>query len=123
MTIKLNGQIDSTNAALVEKDIMAQLKAQDDSVVIFDASDLEYISSAGLRVLLRVRKSYSDMRITGVKPEIYEIFDMTGFTEMMQVEKAYRVVSIEGCEEIGRGANGTIYRIDQDNVVKVYNNP
>jgi uncharacterized protein (TIGR02172 family) len=47
---------------------------------------------------------------------------MTGFTEMMTVEKAYRVVSVEGCEEIGRGANGTIYRIDQDNVVKVYNN-
>ena len=48
---------------------------------------------------------------------------MTGFTEMMAVEKAYRVVSVEGCEEIGRGAKGTIYRIDQDNVVKVYNNP
>ncbi|MBR0085199.1 MAG: hypothetical protein IJL97_01480, partial [Lachnospiraceae bacterium] len=44
------------------------------------------------------------------------------FTEMMTVEKAYRVVSVEGCEEIGRGANGTIYRIDRDNVVKVYNN-
>ena len=123
MTIKLNGQIDSTNAAQVEKEIMKQLKAQDDPVVVFDASELEYISSAGLRVLLRVRKSYPDMRITGVKPDIYEIFDMTGFTEMMQVEKAYRVVSVEGCEEIGRGANGTIYRIDQDNVVKVYNNP
>ena len=47
---------------------------------------------------------------------------MTGFTEMMTVEKAYRVVSVEGCEEIGHGANGTIYRIDQDNVVKVYKN-
>jgi len=47
---------------------------------------------------------------------------MTGFTQMMTVEKAYRVVSVNGCEEIGRGANGTIYRIDQDNVVKVYNN-
>ena len=40
----------------------------------------------------------------------------------MTVEKAYRIVSVEGCEEIGRGANGTIYRIDRDNVVKVYNN-
>ena len=123
MSIRLTGWIDSNNAASLEKEIMAQLKAQDDPAVVFDASDLEYISSAGLRVLLRIRKSYPDMRITGVKPEIYEIFDMTGFTEMMPVEKAYRVVSIEGCEEIGRGANGTIYRIDQDNVVKVYNNP
>ena len=62
------------------------------------------------------------MRITGVSSNVYEILDVTGFTEMMPVEKAYRVVSVEGCEEIGRGANGTIYRIDQDNVVKVYNN-
>ncbi|MBO4872469.1 MAG: ATP-binding protein [Lachnospiraceae bacterium] len=122
MTIKLSGQIDSNNAAFAEKEILAQLEAQGDAAVIFDASALDYISSAGLRVLLRIRKKVPDMRITGVKPEVYEIFDMTGFTEMMTVEKAYRVVSVEGCEEIGRGANGTIYRIDQDNVVKVYNN-
>jgi uncharacterized protein (TIGR02172 family) len=57
-----------------------------------------------------------------VSPEIYEIFDVTGFTQMMDVTRAYRKVSIEGCEVIGKGANGTIYRIGKDNVVKVYNN-
>ena len=122
MVIKLNGEIDSNNAALVESEILAQLEKQEEQSVVFDASGLEYISSAGLRVLLRIRKTHPDMRITGVQPDIYDILDMTGFTEMMPVEKAYRVVSVEGCEEIGRGANGTIYRIDQDNVVKVYNN-
>ena len=122
MTIKLSGRIDSTNAHVLEKEIQAQLAGQGDAPVDMDAAGLEYISSAGLRVLLRVRKSHPDMRITGVNSEVYEILDMTGFTDMMPVEKAYRVVSVEGCEEIGRGANGTIYRIDQDNVVKVYNN-
>ncbi|MBO6052794.1 MAG: ATP-binding protein, partial [Clostridia bacterium] len=80
------------------------------------------ISSAGLRILLRLKKTNPDLTVTNVKPEVYEILEMTGFTEMMTVEKAYRVVSVDGCEEIGRGANGTIYRIDQDNVVKVYKN-
>ena len=122
MTIKLQGRIDSSNAARVEEEIQAQLAGQGDMPVEMDASKLDYISSAGLRVLLRIRKSHPDMRITGVSSEVYEVLDMTGFTEMMRVEKAYRVVSVEGCEEIGRGANGTIYRIDQDNVVKVYNN-
>lgn len=122
MIIKLNGRIDSNNAAQVEKEIMAQLAGQTGAPVELDAAGLDYISSAGLRVLLRIRKAHPDMRITGVNSEVYEILDMTGFTEMMTVEKAYRVVSVEGCEEIGRGANGTIYRIDQDNVVKVYNN-
>ena len=122
MTIKLNGRIDSNNAAEIENDILAQLSGQEGAPVEIDASGLEYISSAGLRVLLRIRKNHPDMRITGVNSEVWEILDMTGFTEMIPVEKAYRVVSIEGAEEIGRGANGTIYRIDKDNVVKVYNN-
>ena len=120
MAIKISGRIDSNNAAEFEAGLMQQIK--EDEPVVLDAQELEYISSAGLRVLLRVRKSHPEMKITNVSSEIYEILDMTGFTEMMQVEKAYRVVSVEGCEEIGRGANGTIYRIDQDNVVKVYNN-
>ena len=119
--IKLGGRIDSNNAAKVEEEVMESLKGTT-SAVILDMSDLEYISSAGLRVILRVKKSHPDLTIKEVNTEVYDILEMTGFTEMMTVEKAYRVVSVEGCEEIGRGANGTIYRIDQDNVVKVYNN-
>lgn len=122
MKITLNGRIDSKNAAAVEKDILKQLEGQTDKALVLDAAGLDYISSAGLRVILRLRKSYPALKITGVNSEVYEILDMTGFTEMMTVEKAYRIVSVEGCEEIGRGANGTIYRIDRDNVVKVYNN-
>ena len=122
MNIKLSGRIDSNNAADVEKDILAQLEGHKDETIVFDAEDLEYISSAGLRVILRIRKECADVKIINVNSTVYEILDMTGFTEMLTVEKAYRVVTVEGCEEIGRGANGTIYRIDQDNVVKVYNN-
>ncbi|MBR5740553.1 MAG: anti-sigma factor antagonist, partial [Firmicutes bacterium] len=121
MKIELKGRIDSNNAPQIENEIMEKLAGEKGEPVEIDAAGLEYISSAGLRVLLRIRKSHSDMSIVNTCPEVYEILDMTGFTEMMRVEKAYRVVSVDGCEEIGRGANGTIYRIDQDNVVKVYN--
>ena len=120
--IALSGRIDSNNAREAETEILALTQGKESLPVILDAADLAYISSAGLRVILRLKKSCPDVRITNVTPEVYDILDMTGFTEMMTVEKAYRVVSVEGCEEIGRGANGTIYRIDQDNVVKVYNN-
>ena len=120
--ISLSGRIDSNNAPQIEADILNELKEKGAEAVVLDAQKLEYISSAGLRVILRLKKSYKDLSIINVNSEVYEILDMTGFTEMMPVEKSYRLVSIEGCEEIGRGANGTIYRIDQDNVVKVYNN-
>ena len=120
--IAVNGRVDSTNAHEVEEAIMEIVSPNPGMPVVLDAEKLDYISSAGLRVVLRVKKTHPDMTITGVSSDVYEILDMTGFTEMMKVEKAYRVVSVEGCEEIGRGANGTIYRIDRDNVVKVYNN-
>ena len=122
VTIRLNGRIDSGNASAVEKEILDQLTGRAGDPVVLDAEALEYISSAGLRVILRLKKTHSSLSIINVSSEVYEILDMTGFTEMMPVEKAYRRVSVEGCEEIGRGANGTIYRIDRDNVVKVYNN-
>ncbi|MCR5134681.1 MAG: ATP-binding protein [Clostridiales bacterium] len=118
----LAGHIDSNNAAAVEAEISSLLGDAAARSMVIDAGDLVYISSAGLRMILRLRKRYEDLTITGVSSEIYEILEMTGFTQMMTVEKAYRVVSVDGCEVIGQGANGTVYRIDGDNVVKVYNN-
>ena len=120
--IKLSGHIDSGNASAVEKAVLELIGQEPGRAIHIDADQLDYISSAGLRVILHLRKTHPELVISNVKPDVYEIFEMTGFTQMMTIEKAYRVVSVEGCEEIGRGANGTIYRIDQDNVVKVYNN-
>jgi len=122
LTIYLDGRIDSNNAHNVEEDIQGIIDENKPDSLVLNADKLEYISSAGLRILLHFRKNYPNFTITGVSSEVYEILDMTGFTQMITVEKAYRVVDVTGCEEIGRGANGTIYRIDQDNVVKVYNN-
>ncbi len=122
LTINLDGRIDSNNAHNVEEEIQAIIDDTRPDYLVLNAAKLEYISSAGLRILLHFKKNYPNFTITEVSSEVYEILDMTGFTQMITVEKAYRVVDVTGCEEIGRGANGTIYRIDQDNVVKVYNN-
>ena len=121
--LALAGRIDSTNAAAAEQEIAALLEGYAGDALTIDAEALEYLSSAGLRVLLRLRKQHADLEIVNVRPEVYEIFEMTGFTEMMHIAKAYRRISVEGCEVIGRGANGEVYRIDPDTVVKVYYNP
>ncbi len=122
MTYALKGRIDSNNAEQTEKDVLSQMAGSGELSVTLDAAALDYISSAGLRMILHLKQSYPDLRIVNVSSEVYEILEMTGFTEMMPVEKAYRVVSVEGCEVIGEGFNGKVYRIDQDNVVKVYKN-
>lgn len=121
--IELSGRIDSGNSADVEREISEALESKGDLKLVLDAQDLEYISSAGLRVLLHLRKQHPELKIINVSTEVYDIFDMTGFNQMIDIEKAYKVVDITGCEEIGRGANGAVYRIDGDNVVKVYNDP
>lgn len=123
LTIFLKGHIDSANAGDVEKEIEEARAQSSASDLLLDASELNYISSAGLRVILRLRKQMPDLSVINVSPEVYEIFDMTGFTEMINVQKAYRQISVEGCEVIGQGANGKVYRIDPDTIVKVYLNP
>ncbi len=118
MSITLSGRIDSNNAAVIEESLLSQLSETGEPVL--DAEKLSYISSAGLRVLLRILKKYPDLKVINVSHDVYDIFNMTGFTEIMTVEKTYQSVSIDGCEVIGRGANGTLYRIGKDTVVKVY---
>lgn len=122
MTIYLTGRIDSSNAAETEQKINAQIGADTEELTL-DASGLEYISSAGLRVILRLKKAKNTTKVVNCNSEVYEIFDMTGFTEMMEVSKAYRKLSVDGCEVIGEGANGIVYRTDPDTIVKVYKNP
>ena len=121
--LPLSGRIDSNNAAEAEDAVRKALGGSMPDELVLDAAGLEYISSAGLRMLLRLNKDIGTISIVNVCSEVYEIFEMTGFTEMLHIEKAYRTISIDGCEQIGRGANGSVYRIDNDNVVKVYKNP
>ena len=116
-TIRLSGRIDSGNAASVEESI---LSAGVRDPLTLDMENLEYLSSAGLRTILRIRRSHPGLRIVGAQPEIYSILEMTGFTSLISVEKAFRNLSREGCEVIGCGANGDILRLDADTVVKIY---
>ena len=123
LKIFLNGRIDTSNAGTVEKEIFSVIENNKCKDLVLDADGLEYISSAGLRVVLKIKKENPSVKLINVNSEVYEIFDMTGFTEMMDIKKAYRRISVDGCEVIGQGANGKVYRINEDTIVKVYLNP
>jgi len=123
LVISLEGQIDSTNAPIVDAEIQKLRDANPTESIVLDLEKLEYTTSAGLRVILHTKQEVDDTVLINASTEVYNILDMTGFTEMMEVRKAYRVFSVEGCEVIGQGANGKVYRIDRDTIVKVYLNP
>ena len=118
--ITIEGRIDATNAAEAEEKIFAIKNDNPGKHTVIDADKLEYISSAGLRVILRIRKEEPKLAIINVASDVYEVFDMTGFTDMVTVEKAYQRMSVDGCEFIAKGANGAVYRYDDETILKTY---
>ena len=118
--IAVEGRVDASNAAEAEEKIFNIKNDNPGKHTVLDADKLEYISSAGLRVILRLRKEEPKLAIINVASDVYEVFDMTGFTDMVTVEKAYQRMSVEGCEFIAKGANGAVYRYDDETILKTY---
>ncbi len=119
--IKLIGRIDSGNAAQFEKKIMDAFADTSVDEITLDASELEYISSAGLRVLMKLRKMANKaVPVVNVSSDLYDVFEVTGFTDLLDVKKRLREVSVEGCAQLGSGANGTVYRLTSDEMIKVF---
>ncbi len=122
LVLEFAGKIDSSNAPKLEEDIRQIMADAAQPALILDFDKLKYTTSAGLRVILRLKQQNDTVQIINASPEVYDILEMTGFTDMMPVQKAFRAISVENCEVIGQGANGKVYRIDRDTIVKVYLN-
>ena len=87
LTIKIEGRLDTTTAPELE----AELKKSLDDVkeLVFDISELAYISSAGLRVLLSAQKvmnKQGKMTVKGTNAAVMEIFEVTGFVDILNIE-------------------------------------
>ena len=87
LTIALEGRLDTTTAPELEKEIKSGLDGVD--VLVMDLEKLEYISSAGLRVLLSAHKIMSGrggMKLMHVNEMVMEVFEVTGFTDILTIE-------------------------------------
>ncbi|MBQ9664057.1 MAG: STAS domain-containing protein [Oscillospiraceae bacterium] len=87
LTIALSGRLDTTTAPEVEKELKASLDGV--TALTIDMEALEYISSAGLRVLLSARKTMNkqgEMKLVHVNETILEIFEVTGFSDVLTIE-------------------------------------
>ena len=89
VTITTDERIDTINAVNFENEISPFL-SESGLKIIFDCTNLDYISSSGLRVILKAQKLVSarkgEMKLIGVKPTIKKVFDMTGFTRFLTIE-------------------------------------
>ena len=87
LTIALEGRLDTVTSPELEKELKDSLEAAE--TLTLDFSKLEYISSAGLRVLLSAHKTMSKkggMKITNVNEIVKEVFEVTGFADILTIE-------------------------------------
>ena len=87
LTIALTGRLDTTTAPELERELKASIDGV--GVLVIDMAALEYISSAGLRVLLSAQKimnKQGEMKVTHVSETIMEIFEVTGFSDILSIE-------------------------------------
>ena len=85
--IKLVGRLDTTTAPALDKTINEDIAGTKN--LVLDLKELEYISSAGLRVLLGAQKKMQkigSMKVTNVREEVMEVFEMTGFADILVIE-------------------------------------
>lgn len=120
LTIYMEGSIDSNTAPEAERQIMEIYNAHTSKAVVLDAEKLTYISSSGLRVLLKLRKMEQNLKLINATPEVYDILEMTGFTDLFPVTQAYRTINLQDCEVLGAGGHGKVLRINGDTIVKLY---
>lgn len=121
LTIFLEGELNSYNAESIGTEIDGIIKGKSFKNLVLDLERLRYISSAGLRVVLKLKQQFDNLSIINASLEVYDVFQMTGFTSMLNISKALRKIDINGAEVIGDGFFSTVYRLDKDTIVKVFN--
>ena len=121
LNVVLSGRLDAATAPDAEKKILSFLEGREKAACIVDVEKLGYISSAGLRVLLDLKKYCDDMKIVNVSLDIYDILTMTGFTKFIDVERRIRKMRepVPG-DLISKGEDSILYRSTSDLAVRVF---
>ena len=121
ITVQLEGRMDSRNAGELEEKIMGAIAENPEMDLQFDMSRLSYISSAGLRTLLKCRKRKGKMLpLYNVNDEVFNILTITGFSDMFDIRRKLRDFSIKQKGFLTDSVNGRIYALEDDNMLKVF---
>ena len=121
VTIYLDGRIDTSNAEEFDSEIKEIYRQHPQRDYTFDVSELDYISSVGLRTLLTIRKKKGEsIPIINASDSVYEIFDVTAFTDIFDVSRRPKEIDINNLKFMMNSLNGSFYRQSDDTMVKLY---
>ena len=95
--VSLAGRLDTESSLKFEVEIAEVCKENPHTSLVLDASELEYIASSGLRTILKLAKSEKNFKIENMQPEVYSVFEMTGFSRIISITKALRKIDLTKC--------------------------
>lgn len=87
LTIYFEGELNSSNSEEVEKEIEGYLAEGGFNAIVIDFDRLKYISSAGLRIVARLKQTYDDLTLVKMSDDVYDIFNMVGFADMITIKR------------------------------------
>ena len=87
LTISLEGELNSVNSESIGEEIDKIIANQTFKSLVLDFDKVSYISSAGLRIILKLKQRYDDFSVINASLEVYDVFQMTGFTSMMSIKR------------------------------------
>lgn len=122
LKISLEGKIDDANAAEIQKKIRIIRNKYPSGNMILDLEKLSSITKEGLKLLMALPKQEQNLSMVNVSPKIYELLSRVGLTFLIDIKKALPKLSLNDCEIIGQSAKGTLYRLDDETIIKQYNN-
>lgn len=120
LTIRLPPRLDVSSAPPLEK----QLDLTGVRELVLDFDECAYVSSAGIRMILKTFQSLSrtggTLLARNVTAEVYGIFDISGLSQMIPLERKLREISLDGVEPLSVGVCGECFRLDEETIVKLY---
>lgn len=120
-TISLSGRLDTATANTLDEQIQSELAqlAEKPTQLVLDLAELEYISSTGLRIVLKYKKLYPKLEVVNAGNDVYNVFEMTGFSRIIPISRALRHINLDDCYLLARGGNGEVYRINDEEILKL----
>lgn len=121
LRVRVDGRLDVTQVAAFDGLGMGG----DARHLVVDLRDCGYVSSAGIRVFLRLQRDTQarsmTLAVVNVQPAVYDVFDLTGLPQLIDIRRKARDLPVDGLTFLSAGLAGECYRLDDETVVKLYN--
>ena len=117
----LDGRIDANSSENFKNAVVSHIQEKGAKSVIFDCENLEYVSSSGLRVFLSLKqKEKVKLKLINISDEVYDIFDVTGFSQILDISRKIHDISDSKGQLIAESNDMIMYQMDDEKIMKLY---